>query len=100
MSYSSPVHKKYQESNESDNDSSSNSDTGSTGTYIIERNDIKSDKSEQSTNFDDNNDDFKKSNSMVKVLGLLLISCIKSHLCYLFVFRNYGQVGSMNGIQS
>ncbi|KAL4103729.1 hypothetical protein QTP88_019073 [Uroleucon formosanum] len=68
ISYSSPVHKNYQESNDCD-DSSSNSDTGSTGTYIIERNDTSNDnKSEQSPDCDDNVDDFKKSNSMVKKL--------------------------------
>ncbi|XP_027847541.2 uncharacterized protein LOC114127495 [Aphis gossypii] len=68
ISYSSPVHKNYLESNDCD-DSSSNSDTGSTGTYIIERNDTSLDnKSEQSPDFDDNVDDFKKSNSMVKKL--------------------------------
>lgn len=70
ISYSSPVHKNYQESNECDNDSSSNSDTGSTGTYIIERNDTShnDDKSEQSLENENNIDDFKKSNSMVKVI--------------------------------
>ncbi|XP_015371448.1 PREDICTED: uncharacterized protein LOC107167073 [Diuraphis noxia] len=68
ISYSSPVHKNYQESNDCD-DSSSNSDTGSTGTYIIERNDTSIDnKSEQSPDIDDSVDDFKKSNSMVKKL--------------------------------
>lgn len=68
ISYSSPVHKNYQESNECDNDSSSNSDTGSTGTYIIEKNDVTNDKkSDQSHDFD-NIEDFKKSNSMVKVI--------------------------------
>lgn len=68
MSYSSPVHKHYQESNDCD-DSSSNSDTGSTGTYIIERKDTSNDnKSEQSPDCDDIVDDFKKSNSMVKKL--------------------------------
>lgn len=71
MSYSSPVHKNYQETNDCDNDSSSNSDTGSTGTYIIERNDLTSDnKSESLLDCDDNIDDFKKSNSMVKVINL------------------------------
>lgn len=69
ISYSSPVHKNYHESNDYDNDSSSNSDTGSTGTYIIERNDLTNDtKSEQSRDCDNNIDDFKKSNSMVKVV--------------------------------
>ncbi|XP_025421819.1 uncharacterized protein DDB_G0284459 [Sipha flava] len=69
VSYSSPVHKNYQEINDCDNDSSSNSDTGSTGTYIIERNDLTSDnKSEPLLDCDDNIDDFKKSNSMVKKL--------------------------------
>lgn len=73
ISYSSPVHKNYQESNDCD-DSSSNSDTGSTGTYIIERNDTSNDnKSEQSPDCDDSVDDFKKSNSMVKVIYLFLI---------------------------
>lgn len=72
MIYSSPVHKNYQESNESDNDSTSNSDTGSTGTYIIERTDVTNEnKLEQPFDFDDNNDDFKKSNSMVKVINFL-----------------------------
>jgi len=73
VSYSSPVHKKYQESNDSDNDTTSNSDTGSTGTYIIERGDNHNDnKSEPSPDYDDNNDDFKKSNSMVKVYFITL----------------------------
>jgi len=74
QSYSSPVHKKYQESNESDNDSTSNSDTGSTGTYIIESNKVTNEnESEQSPYFDDdNNDDFKKSNSMVKVVDFTM----------------------------
>jgi len=68
VSYSSPVHNNYLESNDCD-DSSSNSDTGSTGTYIIERNDTSNDnKSEQSPDYDDSVDDFKKSNSMVKVI--------------------------------
>jgi len=68
LSYSSsPVHTNYKESNDCDDDTSSNSDTGSTGTYIIERNDVAIDKSKQSPDFDDNIDDFKKSNSMVKV---------------------------------
>lgn len=72
ISYSSPVHKNYQESNECDNDSSSNSDTGSTGTYIIEKNDVSIDnKSDQSHDYGDNIDDFKKSNSMVKVINVL-----------------------------
>jgi len=72
ISYSSPV-QNYQESNDCD-DSSSNSDTGSTGTYIIERNDTSNDnKSEQSPDCDDNVDDFKKSNSMVKVTYLFFI---------------------------
>lgn len=75
VSYSSPVHKNYQESNECDNDSSSNSDTGSTGTYIIEKNDDVSidNKSEQLPDCDNGVDDFKKSNSMVKVIIFLLV---------------------------
>ncbi|VVC27305.1 Hypothetical protein CINCED_3A018440 [Cinara cedri] len=70
LSCSSPVHKNYQESNECDNDSSSNSDTGSTGTYIIERTDTThNNKSEELPTCDDSGvDDFKKSNSMVKKL--------------------------------
>lgn len=75
VSYSSPVHKNYPASNECDNDSSSNSDTGSsTGTYIIEKNDVSIDnKSEQLPDCDNSVDDFKKSNSMVKVIIFLLV---------------------------
>jgi len=69
ISHSSPVHKNYQKSNDCDDDTSSNSDTSTTGTYIIEKNDATTDiKSEPSRDFDDNIDDFKKSNSMVKKL--------------------------------
>ncbi|XP_050528835.1 myb-like protein D [Daktulosphaira vitifoliae] len=56
-------------SNDFDDDLSSNSDTGSTGTYIIERNSVNDNsKSDTMPHFDTDNEEFKKSNSMVKKL--------------------------------
>ncbi|XP_050425987.1 dentin sialophosphoprotein [Adelges cooleyi] len=66
--YCNPVQRNYQDTNNSDNDSS-NSDTGSTGTYIIEKSVSYDDnKSDALHNFENATDEFKKSNSMVKKL--------------------------------